>query len=373
MKIVLVGYYGSGNIGDGAILEAIAQRWKKILGEFTLTVVAYNPNGVHVEDLGMKDAQVIPNSNRGLISTVAASSIRNADLVVVGGGGLFHDFWLRPSLDYGWPVWLAKSLGVKTMGYGLGVGPLKSVLPRTVCGLSFKMFDAITVRDEESLQLTRRLCGRKSRIELASDPVMLIEMPGVKNQRHDEGNATRHIGVFPRKVHGRSLANGVSEEDVLNGWITLIDGLARKADITIVSMDPDDDEYCRIIGAGQGTVCDARHARSADGVIGIMQNLDLCVGMRLHSLILALRCNVPYVSISSVQKIDSFSNSTGMGRYSVSIENLANANKTIDIMLEALMNPAELKARLVSAELKERERARVSESVLLELLGLDGS
>src|SRR6266545_7125196 len=86
MPIVLIGgYYGAGNIGDEAILAAMLGDLRSQRPDTSFIVTSWNPEKTRqeldVEAVYWKD-----------ISALLDAALR-ADLVILGGGGIFHDYW----------------------------------------------------------------------------------------------------------------------------------------------------------------------------------------------------------------------------------------------------------------------------------------
>src|SRR5215470_16943351 len=127
-KLVLIaGYYGFGNTGDEAILTAMLSSLRSAQPDLKFVVVSGNPEQTSarydVESALWTDLQSI------------LDAVRRSDVVILGGGGLFQDYWdtvadtmLTPG-QVGIPfycsfVFLAGLYGKPCMLYSVGVGPL---------------------------------------------------------------------------------------------------------------------------------------------------------------------------------------------------------------------------------------------------------
>ena len=82
-NIVISGYYGFGNAGDEAMLCAIIDAIRDVEGDAHITVISGNPQ------------ETSRKHNIKAVGTFAAfgilNAIRNADLVISGGGSLLQD------------------------------------------------------------------------------------------------------------------------------------------------------------------------------------------------------------------------------------------------------------------------------------------
>src|SRR5260370_41675476 len=107
-QIVIVGYYGFTNTGDEAILAAILSQIRRELPDAGISVMSGN-----VEETSARFGVQAFTSNepQELLRRIEA-----ADLLIIGGGGLFHDYWgVAPDLlfqheNWGMGVYVAASI-----------------------------------------------------------------------------------------------------------------------------------------------------------------------------------------------------------------------------------------------------------------------
>lgn len=156
-SLLIVGNYGAGNLGDDAILAGIITELKNIgyRGEIQVTHggVASSPEVYK----GLKKVPFIPSGLRSRFkkeSKLAWQAFKRADLVILGGGGLFMDqeSWKAPL------IWAAQAkacwkLNKPYICFGQSVGPLKHWWTRHATKKVFKRAQAIHVRDQMSADL----------------------------------------------------------------------------------------------------------------------------------------------------------------------------------------------------------------------------
>src|SRR5262245_51808303 len=153
---LLVGYYGFGNTGDEAILEALASGLARRVAGVRLLVVSGNPEDTRrrhgLEAVSWLDLAGI------------ADAVRQSDLVVVGGGGLFQDYWgidastLLTSRHWGitfyaGPAVLAALSRKPFALHGVGFGPLASPEALRLTRAVGEAASSVSVRDEASRRL----------------------------------------------------------------------------------------------------------------------------------------------------------------------------------------------------------------------------
>ncbi len=84
-KVLIAGYYGFGNTGDEAILEAMINDFRILKPDISIIVVSGNPQ----ETTNLHQVKSVPWSD---IQEIIAA-MKTCDLVILGGGGIFHDYW----------------------------------------------------------------------------------------------------------------------------------------------------------------------------------------------------------------------------------------------------------------------------------------
>lgn len=209
LHIVAVGYYGAGNIGDELLLS-ILNNWC-VEENCHLTAVSLDPEGTR-KNLGINaiDFFDLPS----LIQTM-----QNADLLVLGGGGLFqdhHQFSIKALYSYlpgdiaayARPFFMARQLGVKTLAWAQGVGPLDGMESRQIVREVFTLADWVSVRDEGSAELLREI-GVTRIVKIAPDPVWAWHIINKKNKSE----------ISEKKSHSqKKLAMVLRPWSFVNGW-----------------------------------------------------------------------------------------------------------------------------------------------------------
>jgi polysaccharide pyruvyl transferase CsaB len=266
MKIAVSGYYGFGNTGDEAILEALRQNIK--------------------DDLMILDVR-----NRFNVKM-----IWDCDIFISGGGGLLQDKTsTRSFLYYIGLIKLAKMLGKKVFVFAASIGPVNKPYNRFLLKRVLNQADLITVRDQHSFNFVKSLHLKNPRVVETADPAFLLT-PVSTNLRLNA--AVPLIGVCIREM--KSVHN----------LAKVLDQFAKevKARIMIIPFQPERDfppsrELKEHLQAPAEIVEDKLSPRE---ILGLISQMDLLVGMRLHSLIFAVSSKVPAVGLSYDPKVASF-------------------------------------------------------------------
>lgn len=298
-RLLVSGYYGFGNAGDEAILNALAAA----LPEHELTVLSGAPAATR------REHRVAAVRRQHPLDVAAA--IRRSDLVLSGGGSLLQDATGPRSVPYYLGVlWLAARLGRPFMVYAQGVGPVGS--PGRLRMLRFlNRARYITVRDEASAELLRRVGVKDPPLEVTADAAFSLPAPSP-----EAGAATLAAVGLPttRPVFGLSVRPWRND-----GFLTAVaaaaDGLLRRfgGQVVLLPMQvPEDLAACEAVRAHMREPASvlARRLPTPD-LLRLFAAFDLVVGMRLHALIFAALARVMPAGLSYDPKVDAFLESIG--------------------------------------------------------------
>ena len=169
IQAVLSGYYGYGNGGDEALLAALLQM---LPAHVSPLVLSSNPAET------AQQHGVSACDRRAPLAVMQA--LRTSEVFIWGGGSLIQDAtsMLSP-FYYTGLMGLAQQLGLKTIAWAQGIGPLKRRGTRWLAQQAFRGCTAVSVRDRASAALLTEW-GLPFRI--APDPVWALEpapVPGL--------------------------------------------------------------------------------------------------------------------------------------------------------------------------------------------------
>ena len=145
-RAILCGYYGMGNAGDEALLICLLQ---SLPDSIEPIVLSKNP-------VETRDRYQVETCDRwDLIAVV--KEMRRASFFIWGGGSLMQDNSSRVSpMYYGGLMKLAQMLGLETIAWAQGIGPLNHRSNRWLTRNVLKRCRLVTVRDTVSLDLVHR-------------------------------------------------------------------------------------------------------------------------------------------------------------------------------------------------------------------------
>ena len=346
-KIFITGYYGFGNTGDEAILTAMLEHLRELRQDLQITVTSATPEKTAatygVQSILWSDALAM------------FEAVRQTDLVIIGGGGIFHDYWgFNPNAfltDNHWgisfytaPAVMAAIYEKPVMLYAIGVGPLLSEHGRRFTKVACDASVAISVRDKASRELLESIGVPAERITETIDPVFgfstekdtaaLETVLDLKAAHPLIGVALRHwdVGIHP----------GFWEQEVAAGLDLFLQN--HEGSILFVPFQhlegkaEDDAAIAHRIRSRmkhQSRTAVLEPEFSPKQIYTVLSECDLVVGMRLHSLILSILGRVPVLALSYDTKVNQAMERTGQQDFSIDIRSVE-ATRLAELMSEAL-------------------------------------
>ncbi|ELR97248.1 polysaccharide pyruvyl transferase CsaB [Gloeocapsa sp. PCC 73106] len=167
LKAIVSGYYGKGNAGDEALLLSLLQM---LPPSITPIVLSANPTATR-DSYGV---ETVPR--RSLFPLL--KSFRESDMFIWGGGSLIQDvtsfaspFYYLSLMGY------AQKLGLATFAWAQGIGPIKAKLTQRLTASVLQRCKGLSVRDCASAKL---LEAWGISCILAPDPVWTLSAQPVK-------------------------------------------------------------------------------------------------------------------------------------------------------------------------------------------------
>lgn len=309
-KIVLSGYYGFDNAGDEAVLYSIIQALRSEYNEAVeITVLSNKPEDT-ARDFNVQAV------NRWEMKTVF-KAIKNADLLISGGGSLLQDVTSNRSvIYYTMVIGIAKMLRKKIVFYAQGVGPLSQSLSQKLVKRAGNKADQIFVRDGGSKALLEKIGVSKTPIEVVVDPVVGMNL---SDEQWNEGKTLLdQAGVdFNKKTLGFYLRNWTMESDFCVRFAQMVNRVCGEeyTAVFIPMHYPADVEIAKEVAKHLTcpyTVVDALY--SPQQILAMTKHIDYVIAMRLHGLIMAANAGTPFLGISYDPKIGAFSKEIGFGK-----------------------------------------------------------
>jgi polysaccharide pyruvyl transferase CsaB len=283
IRAVLCGYYGKGNAGDEALLASLLQMLPQGV---TPLVLSGNPTET-------RKRYKVQSCDRNSAFRVL-KAMRNSDFFIWGGGSLIQDVTSVASpLYYAGLMGLARQLGLKTIAWAQGIGPLKRELTRRVARQSFASCTAVSVRDRGSAEL---LADWKIPFIIAPDPVWALDSSPVKGlwdlpAPRVAVTLRSHPALTPQRLANLTEAL-INFQKATQTCILLVPFQASQ-DLSIA-----ESIQSQLPGSNQiFQIEDPRELK------GLFRGVEMAIGMRYHSLIMAAAAECRCFALSYDPKV----------------------------------------------------------------------
>ncbi|RJQ26838.1 glycosyltransferase [Candidatus Parcubacteria bacterium] len=375
--ILIAGYYGFKNTGDEAILATMILDLRALLPEVHIIVVSGDPQDTE------KSHGVSAVSWNEMQRIIIAMTM--CDLVIMGGGGLFHDYWgLDPTTVftphhsgiafYSSIALLASILDKPLMLYAVGVGPLFSEMGKFYTRAIVEQACLVSVRDEESLEQLQSLGIPSEQIQVTADPafglqpaVMDSEILGAGIQDGPIlGIALRNwdVGVLPDYWEGQVAGAIDAFLDLHKGSATFIP-FQDQGEILLDDFGISERIQHRLRNVER--TCILQGIYSPAEKAGMMAQCDLILGMRLHALIFSISNGIPVVGMAYDPKVRNVMTKAGIEKYAINLEEVTSYSLAI-LLEQAYKNRDRLTNQIHTVRRNLEKKARSNAELAVGVL-----
>jgi polysaccharide pyruvyl transferase CsaB len=266
-QAVLCGYYGKGNGGDEALLVSMLEMLPPHVKPLVLSA---NPRETQ-KSYGVRSYD---RMNSGSV----VRALKESQVLILGGGSLFQDATsLRNSIYYGGLMGLAQQFGLKTIAIAQGIGPLNKPLTQWIAKRAFGGCAAVSVRDAASAALLNEW-GMSA--VMAPDPVWSMSATPVPEiAQIPSPKIAVTLRSHPQLTAQRleAITTALADLQAATGSYILLLPFQPSTDLDICHQI-----QSKLTGNSQIlTLSDPKQLK------GVFQGVDLAIGMRYHSLIMA--------------------------------------------------------------------------------------
>ncbi len=347
MRAVLCGYYGKGNGGDEALLATLLQ----MLPDHIIPVVlSGNPEET-------RQRYGVEAGDRNHLGEVY-KAMRSADVFIWGGGSLIQDATSAISpFYYGGLMALAQLLKLKTIAWAQGIGPLQRPLTRALARQTFSNCTKVSVRDSVSEAI---LGEWQIPCLLAPDPVWALEsqpLPGLWDLPAPRVAVTlrSHPQLTPTRL--KNLTRALIDFQTATQTCILLIPFQKDRDLAMaMAIQPQLPGVSKIMCIEDPQV-----------LKGVFRGVEMAIGMRLHSLIMAASEGCRCFALSYDPKINRLMEDLAMPGWDLEnlpddsnligqtwIEHYANGEPVSPDQIQSLVDRALMHRELLHAALKSK-------------------
>jgi len=350
--IAILGGFGFDNLGDDLILRAALRQLRATMEDVEIILHSNNPWATAAEHKGeavvfSAEALVrqiilrfllrLSKSYRKYLLPIPgdsfrrlALSVRNSDVVVSLGGGYLNDYSKFLTHFRLAELALMGLCGKPLIIYGQEIGPLRPLSLRMLARLALRFVVHATVRDEESVRVLSGLGLPAKRITRTADESWTYDPTGELKLNADAGKEADYpvvaVNLMPVQVVANALRS-TGKEDVnakhLNDQILssiaaglyALTGTGRR--VAFISMSPQDAKIgLRLQALLRGRVpCEV--LTDLDSQYAALAQARALIGMRMHTIIMAAKMNVPPIAISLLPKLSKTMDELGLREHTV--------------------------------------------------------
>lgn len=283
-RVVLCGYYGQGNGGDEALLASLLQM---LPPNAQPVVLSGNPQET-TQRYGVE------SHDRKSLSGIW-KAFQGADGFIWGGGSLMQDITsLGSPLYYSALMGYAQLRGLKTVAWAQGIGPLLRPQTRWLAQQMYRRVSKVSVRDRKSAELLQQwqIPGFD-----APDPVWSLEGLSVKGLANlPAPRVAVTLRTHPQLTPSRltSLAYALRDFQIATQTCILLVPFQPKQDLEIT-------KTLQAELTGESHIFCLEDPRE---LMGLFQGVEMAIGMRYHSLLMAAAAGCRCFALSYDPKIN---------------------------------------------------------------------
>lgn len=353
-KISIHGFYGMGNLGDEAILQALLQEMRLFSD---IQVVVFSRASQQVTTFhGVKSVPTTPGKRSDLRRLW---HIKTSNLFILGGGGLLKDYGANSSSLQHWLKFLrmAQKLRIKTALWAIGVENIR--YKASIAGLKeiLKHVDFISVRDRLSQEMLQTM-GIEHDVHLYTDPAVLLMTP----QKRESSEYLRHPKIMICIRHWFEKGQYIEKSDVNQRMLqsiaiaadSLVKQYSAKIDFIPLRTVPYDDDRVvadQVISYMKYTDNVSSYASSPNvhEFVNLMPHYSCVIGMRLHALILATAAGIPVIGLEYMPKVRAYLESLQQSEYLVNLDTIT--DDTLITLIEKTFEHYDDRSQRICAEI----------------------
>ncbi len=286
-KFLIIGYYGSGNAGDEALLKSTITLLNKVFIKPDITAITYSVKDTETTH-GIKGI-----SRNKYIEII--KGIKKSDIIVGGGGSMLQNITSNRSLYYYLVILkLSKLFGKKVVLLGNGIGPLKNSLAIKATIKTLKSLDHIVLRDEDSFKFLESY--NLNNIYLGNDLVFNL-------------NIHKKLETKPKRVI-INLRDWFYEDRFIETMISFIEYLINNEyEVVLLPFQKgnDDKVLSKIKYRINNPSLIYLESLNFQDIILHISSGEVFIGMRLHGLIFSSLLKKPFIALSYDPKVEIFS------------------------------------------------------------------
>lgn len=312
----------------------------------------------------------------GPIGRATIQAYETADLVVSAPGGpYFGDIYRSHEPVHWFYVWLARLHDAPTALYAPSAGPFATRWMNPLRRRTYRCFDVLTFREEQSAQNVRRLMGEDVDVEVTADSALSERVPPIRRENWPVGGGDARgryllvVSVIDAPYIGDPdpEARRRAHDDAIVGGVEHVAGRLDDPDRLHVVFVPqlrsrrhDDEPYLRRLADRLPATRSWEvlgHDLSSDGHRARFAAADLVLAGRYHPAVFALSAGVPVVCIAYEHKATGVMEIAGMSEFTTTLDEV-DIPTLVGLLDRAMEDAGQVRTHLAEVEPELRRRSR---------------
>jgi len=397
-RIALFGYFGEGNIGNDASLEAmvvflrrarpkaelvcVCGRIQRVLADYHIPVILVNwPRPANFLFWSLNGLLFkVPGRLVDLFYTLKA--VQQFDVMIIPGTGILDDFgdrpWIMPYALFKWCL-AARITGVRVLFVSIGAGPMNHPLNRWLLKSAARLAHYRSYRDAVSKNFMESI-GIDTRMDpVYPDLVFKLQIPPSLAIPREEEDPVR-VGVGVMRYYGPTGRHADHGREIYETYVKKITLfvvwlLDHDYRVRLLIGDLDDqivvDSIVNAVRAEKiGLPIEqfvSEPTQSFNDLTRQIAETDIVVASRFHNLICALKLTKPTISLGYRQRHEELMAETGLGAFCQRIEEL-DVDRLIDQFTTLALRRKDFARVIRDKTLVYQKRLRLQEDVLTATL-----
>ena len=384
-NICVLGNYSGRNAGDAALLGGLLEDVSSLYKDLRFVIPTTTPSFISRNFSGycVRPVSLMPwNMSLKILGIPVLTSTLRSDLILVTDAILFDFKLFNPLHNYLFTLSqvlpLAHRRGIPIVLYNMSLGPVRTALGKRCLMRVLRCADLVIVRDTDSRELLERLGGFEDKLRIGADCALNVVPSGAarvqeisRRERLFTGNRPsigfnihRYIDAFLRRG-----AERIARGEFICIMAAVIDRAIESlgVDVVLVTTQVMDlgitEELMRAVRCRDRIAQVSNKQYSHGDLAGILSRLEIFVGMRTHSLILATAMGTPTAGIIAYPKNRGYLRSIGMGDQLIEFSDFSEEN-LLRLVERMWRERVQIRERLRPAIEREKARARRSAELL---------
>jgi len=390
-KICVIGNFSGRNAGDAALLEGLLTDVFSINQDLEFLIPTINKKFVEktYKQFPIKAVPMMPwNLSLKIFGVPIVRAILNSDVIMLADAILFDRRFWNPTYNYlstlSMVLPMAKKKGIPTILYNMSLGPVSSRLGKLCMRRVLDCSDLVIVRDMESIEMLNSLNLQHNDVKIGADCALNISLPPVERIEQIKKNESifeekgRYLSFNISSYVGGVFVKGTKKGIDINRFIQIIaetiDRIIEEMNkkiIIIITQLMDLSIARKILKKvynRQSTTLISNKTYNHNEIAGILSKVEINVGMRTHSLILATSFCTPTICIIAYPKNRGYMKTIEQEERMIEFGDSFTTENLFTLIKDTWKNRGRIKRELEPVIAREKAKAKQSAGYLKKYL-----